>query len=587
MIIFKNLLFLLTPKEFKFAGLLLIMILIMTLLDVIGVASILPFIAVLTNPNIVETNSILNAVFKSLSIFGVENNQQFLFALGVMVFILLVISLVIKSITTYVQAYFSKMCEYSISKRLIEKYLHQPYSWSLNRHSSELGTTILSEVNRVVGAGLAPMMEVISRLAVTIGLVILIIVVNPKLALIISVSLGVAYGLIFYFVKKYLAKIGKQTQKNNQLRFLSVNDAFSAIKEIKTGGLEQIFIKQFSKPAKIFAKNETIIQAISQIPRYILEIVAFGGILLMLLYMMSQTNDLSKVLPIISLYVFAGYRLMPSVQQIYHSFTNIIFVGPSLEKLCNDLKNLKLIDNKQNKEKLPFEKKISLKKIYYNYPNASQTSLSNINLTIPAKSTIGIIGATGSGKTTMIDIILGLLEPQKGTLEIDGNIITKKNMRSWQRSIGYVPQNIYLTDDTIAANIAFGVEAETINQKLVENAAKTANLHEFVINELPEKYEATIGERGVRLSGGQRQRIGLARALYHKPQVVIMDEATSALDYQTEEIVMDAIKLLGNNTTIILIAHRLNTLKHCNIIYKLDKGELVDQGTFDELINNK
>ena len=303
--------------------------------------------------------------------------------------------------------------------------------------------------------------------------------------------------------------------------------------------------------------------------------------------MMSQTNDLSKVLPIISLYVFAGYRLMPSVQQIYHSFTNIIFVGPSLEKLCNDLKNLKLIDNKQNKEKLPFEKKISLKKIYYNYPNASQTSLSNINLTIPAKSTIGIIGATGSGKTTMIDIILGLLEPQKGTLEIDGNIITKKNMRSWQRSIGYVPQNIYLTDDTIAANIAFGVEAETINQKLVENAAKTANLHEFVINELPEKYEATIGERGVRLSGGQRQRIGLARALYHKPQVVIMDEATSALDYQTEEIVMDAIKLLGNNTTIILIAHRLNTLKHCNIIYKLDKGELVDQGTFDELINNK
>ncbi|MDB3974589.1 ABC transporter ATP-binding protein/permease [Candidatus Pelagibacter sp.] len=585
--IFKNLLFLLTPQELKSAGLLLIMIIIMALLDVIGVASILPFMAVLTNPNLIETNLILNSFFKSLSIFGVENNNQFLFALGVIVFVLLVISLVFKSITIYLQAYFSKMCEYSISKRLIEKYLHQPYSWSLNRHSSELGTTILSEVNRVIGSGLSPMIEVISRLLVTIGLVILIIVANPKLALIISVSLGVAYGLIFYFVRKYLAKIGKQTQKNNQLRFLSVNDAFSAIKEIKTGGLEQIFIKQFSKPAKTFAKNETIIQAISQIPRYILEIVAFGGILLMLLYMISQTNDLSKVLPIITLYVFAGYRLMPSVQQIYHSFTNIVFIGPSLEKLCNDLKNLKLIDNNQNKEKLLFEKKISLKKIYYNYPNASQTSLSNINLTIPAKSTVGIIGTTGSGKTTMIDIILGLLEPQKGTLEIDDKIITKKNMRSWQRSIGYVPQNIYLIDDTIAANIAFGVEAGTINQKLVENAAKTANLHEFVINELPEKYETTIGERGVRLSGGQRQRIGLARALYHKPQVVIMDEATSALDYQTEEIVMDAIKLLGKNTTIILIAHRLNTLKHCNIIYKLDKGELVDQGTFDELINNK
>tara|TARA_Y100000389_G_scaffold203271_1_gene251180 strand:+ start:188 stop:1951 length:1764 start_codon:yes stop_codon:yes gene_type:complete len=585
--IFKNLLLLLTPKEFKFAGLLLIMILIMTLLDVVGVASILPFIAVLTNPNLIETNSILNAVFKFLSIFGVENNDQFLFALGVIVFILLVTSLVFKSITTYAQAYFSKMCEYSISKRLIEKYLHQPYSWSLNRHSSELGSTILSEVNRVIGAGLAPMIEVISKLAVTIGLVALIIVVNPKLALIISFSLGVAYGLIFYFVRRYLAKIGMQTQKSNHLRFLSVNDAFSAIKEIKTAGLEQIFIKQFSKPAKTFAKNETIIQAISHIPRYILEIVAFGGILLILIYMMSQTNDLSRVLPLISLYVFAGYRLMPSVQQIYHSFTNIVFIGPSLEKLCNDLKNLKLIDNKKNEEKLPFDKKISLKNIYYNYPNASQTSLSNINLTISTKSIVGIIGATGSGKTTMVDIILGLLEPKKGTLEIDGKIITKKNLRSWQRCIGYVPQNIYLIDDTIAANIAFGVEAEKINQKLVQNAAKIANLHEFVTNELPEKYETTIGERGVRLSGGQRQRIGLARALYHKPQVVIMDEATSALDLQTEEIVMDAIKLLGNNITIILIAHRLNTLKCCNIIYKLDKGKVVEQGTFNELINNK
>ena len=280
--------------------------------------------------------------------------------------------------------------------------------------------------------------------------------------------------------------------------------------------------------------------------------------------------------------------MLPALQQIYGSFTQLAFVGPSVNKLYEDLKNLKPINTNQDQGVLPLNKKISLKNIYYNYPNTSQVALEGINISISAKSIVGIIGPTGSGKTTTVDIILGLLEAQKGTLEVDEKIITKQNSRSWQRSIGYVPQHIYLFDDTVAANIAFGVEPKDIDQEAVEKACRVANLHNFITDELPKKYQTITGERGIRLSGGQRQRIGIARALYHNPKVLILDEATSALDNKTEKAVMDAVNNLNKEITIILITHRLNTVKNCDVIFKLEKGQLVGQGTYEELnIDNK
>ena len=581
----KKLLFLLTPHEQKKAGLLLILILIMALLDMIGVASILPFMAVLTNPSFIETNSILNKMFQASSIFGVENNQQFLFVLGVLVFVILIISLMVKSLTVYVQTRFVQMQEYSIGKRLIEGYLHQPYSWFLGRHSADLGKTILSEVGQVIGGCMRPLMELIAKGMVSISLITLLIIADPKLALVIGSTLAGTYGLIFYFIRKYLNKIGNERLKNNQLRFTAVSEAFGAAKEIKVGGLEKTYIKIFSDSAKIFAQTQASSEVIAQLPRFILEAIAFGGILLITLYTMGQSNSFNSAIPILSLYVFAGYRLMPALQQIYTSFTKLTFVGPSLDQLHNDFKNLKPFNHSQDKNKLSFNKTIILKNIFFNYPNTSRTALKNINLSIPAKSTVGLIGPTGSGKTTTVDIILGLLEAQKGTLEVDEQVITKYNSRDWRRSIGYVPQYIYLADDSVAVNIAFGVEPNNIDYAAVEKAAKIANLHEFVMDELPKQYQTKIGERGVRLSGGQRQRIGIARALYHNPKVLILDEATSALDNQTEKAVMDAISNLSKDITIILIAHRLNTVKKCDKIYLLEKGELKSQGTFEELIN--
>ena len=248
--------------------------------------------------------------------------------------------------------------------------------------------------------------------------------------------------------------------------------------------------------------------------------------------------------------------------------------------------NLSPYSTNQSKEKLPLNKGIVLKNLHFNYPKSSRTALKNINFIINARSTVGIVGATGSGKTTTVDIILGLLEANKGTLEVDGKIINKHNIKAWQRSIGYVPQQIFLSDDTVAANIAFGVNSENINEEAVKHASKLANLHEFVVNELPLKYQTTVGERGIRLSGGQRQRIGIARALYHNPQVLILDEATSALDNLTERAVMDAVQTLRKNLTIILIAHRLSTVRNCDNILLLEKGEIKEQGTFEELIKN-
>jgi ABC-type bacteriocin/lantibiotic exporter with double-glycine peptidase domain len=581
---FKKLLFILTPTERKRAGLLLIMTITMALLDTIGIASILPFVAVLTSPILIETNIILNTMFQAFSRFGVITNEEFLFILGILVFVLLITSIIFKALTTYVQVQFVQMLEFSVGKQLVKGYLNQTYNWFLSRNSTDIGKTILSEVAQVVTNGVNPLMELITKGILAILIITLLVAIDLKLALIISLSLGCVYLLIFYFVRNFLNRSGEERLKNNQLRFTTVSETFGAIKEIKVRGLEEVYINGFSNSAQIYARTLASSQAIAQLPRFILEAITFGGILLIIIYMMAQTGSFNNSLPIISLYVFAGYRLIPALQQIYISFTQLTFVRPSINKLHSDLKNLKLFNQNQVQEIITFNKSITLNHIHYDYPNTLKSTLKDINLIIPSKSIVGLVGPTGCGKTTTVDIILGILQPQKGTLEIDGRVITEQNLRSWQQLIGYVPQHIYLSDDTIEANIAFGEKIEDINQDMVEKASKIANLHQFVADELPKKYQTIIGERGVRLSGGQRQRIGIARALYHDPKVLILDEATSALDNQTEEAVMNAIYSISKDITIIIIAHRLNALKNCDIIFKLDKGSLKEKVTLKNLI---
>ncbi len=583
----KKLKALLTLPEQKSAGLLMVMILSMAFLDMLGVASILPFMTVLSNPDLLQTNSFLKNAFIASQNIGIQTSEQFLWALGVLVFALLIISLTFKALTNYAINRFALMREYSISKRLLEGYLHQPYVSFLNLNSADLGKRILSEVQVVIGSVMIPLMTLTAQSTVALALLLLLILVDSLLALTAGLVLGLAYVGIFVLMSDWLKCLGQARIKANQERFTVVSEAFGAAKEVKVGGLEQIYIQRFARPAETFAKAQATASAIGHLPRYALEAVAFGGMLLVILYLLSKSGSFASALPIIAVYSFAGYRLMPALQQIYQAFTQIRFASNALDVLHKDLTNL--LTSKPylgHTTRLPLRQNIILDKVSFRYPSAPQLALKCIDLTIPVRSTVGFVGATGSGKTTVVDVILGLHEPQEGSLIVDDQTITAANLRNWQSTIGYVPQQIYLADCSVAANIAFGVNNDDIDQQSIERAAKIANLHEFVRNELPQGYETRVGERGVRLSGGQRQRIGIARALYHRPKVLILDEATSALDNLTEQAVMEAVNNLGHEITIILVAHRLSTVRLCDRIYLLDRGEVKAFGTYDELTAN-
>ena len=574
----------LTPSERKQFYLLLSLILIMALLDVLGIASILPFMSLLTNQELLETNIFLIKLYKIANKFGVTNTNDFIIVLGLLTFLLLILSLIVKALTTYAQLRFTLMREFSIGKRLIEGYLHQPYSWFLSKNSANLGKTILSEANLVIYGAIIPMMTLIAQGTVTLAIITLIIFLDPMLALRVGLVLVTCYAIIFFVLKKLVSRIGAERLRDNELRFNVISEAFGASKEVKFGGLEKVYIDRFKIPAKNYAKNLALVQIISQLPRYFLEAIAFGGLIIISSVLVINGKDFNNIIPLLSLYVFAGYRLIPALQQIYSSFTQLNFSKPALYSLNKDLMSLKFSEPvKKTHKAIKLNKQLTFKNISYKYPKTEKYVLNDVSLNIPANSKIGIVGITGGGKTTLIDLLLGLLTPTHGKIFVDDNMLKSDNMRNWQKSIGYVPQQIYLADDTVTSNIAFGIDVNNIDHQALEKAAKIANLHNFVISELPSGYSTIIGERGVRLSGGQRQRIGLARSLYHKPDVLILDEATSSLDNITEKMVIEEINNLEDKITIIIIAHRLSTVKNCDKIFLLEKGKIKIEGNYEEL----
>ncbi len=586
--IFRKIWSLLDARERRRAAIVFGLLVLVALVDVLGVASVMPFIAVLANPDVVETNRYLAPVYDAL---GFQSREQFLFVLGFAFFFVLMISLALRALGFWAQLRFSQNREFTWSSRLVGGYLRQPYEWFLNRHSADLATTVLAEVRQVISGALFPAMRLIAHVLLVIFLFALLIVVDPVLAVAASVALGGSYLTISMVLRRRLRRIGAERRLANQARFHVVQEAFGGIKDLKIKGLEEALVGRFRTPAQVLANRQISAGLIAELPSFAMQALLFGGVMLILLYLMAARGSFQEALPVIAVYAFAGYRLMPALQIIYQEASQMRFSEAALDSLCTDFASLETEAQggrgeraQEMRERLPLRETLVLEDVVYGYPGTDRSAVDHLSLDIPAFNTVGLVGSTGSGKTTTVDLVLGLLRPREGRIWIDGEVLTDDRVRLWQRSLGYVPQQIFLSDDTVAGNIAFGLPEEQIDMNAVERAAKIANLHDFVVQELPQGYQTRVGERGVRLSGGQRQRIGIARALYHDPDVLILDEATSALDNLTERAVMEAVQNLSKRKTIILIAHRLTTVRNCDRIFMLEHGRLVGSGTYDELV---
>jgi ABC-type bacteriocin/lantibiotic exporter with double-glycine peptidase domain len=559
---------------------------LMALIDLVGVAAVLPFLAVAADPGIVLENAVLAEVY---AWSGVSSDREFLILLGGLVLAFILAGMVVKLFGQYRIIRFSHSRNHSFSRRLLAHYLAQPYAWHLSQNSAGLGAAILSDCDRVVSSALLPALRALAQIASLLFLIGFLIMISPGVALSSALGLCATYTLIFFFVRRQLARLGERQIQANADRYRVAQEAFGGIKEVKLMGLEARYSDRYEDPVHKYVEAIAMSQIISELPRFLLEAIAFGGLVLIILgLLILQEARLADVLPTLGVFGFAVLKIFPSIQQIYHAFSQMRFATPVLAKLHAELLDASNVENSDQTFAAPLllSCHLSLEDIHFVYPAAGRAALAGLSLLIKANTTVGIVGGTGAGKTTAVDLILGLLTPNKGRIVVDEAPLGPDSMRAWQNAIGYVPQQIFLTDDSVAANIAFGLPPEARDMAAVERAARLAELHDFVIRDLPQGYNTAVGERGVRLSGGQRQRIGIARALYHDPSVLILDEATSALDNLTERAVMDAVANLAHAKTIIMIAHRLTTVRACDTIFLMENGKLVAQGTFDELIED-
>ncbi len=576
--------FIFTKSEIKESYFIFLGFLMVSILEIVGIASVVPFISTVLDTDIIHTNAYLMQLYK---ISGADSRESFLTIIGLVFLVLLLLSNAFQVFMMWRLTLFSNLQAHRISKRLLEQYLRRPYSFFLGQNTSNLSKNILHEVSRAVGGVFLQIMNVIAKAIMVVAIFIFLIVVDAKIAIVTILVYGGIYLIIYNLVKDRTKRMGILVTEANSKRFKIADEGMSSIKDIKLNHNESFFIDLFSKSSKIFAINNSIQVIIGSFPRYILEIVSFGMIVGIIVYMSMNEYNSSEIIPIVSVYAMSGYKLMPALQQIYVSIATMKYNISAVDILINDFKDDYNIEKKQNlnSSRMFFLDKLNLNNLYFSYPSRKENVINGLDLSIGSGSIVGIAGKTGSGKTTLVDIILGLLTKKSGEFNIDGSEVLNNNVRSWQKNIGYVPQNIYIIDDTIANNIAFSVSKEDIDFNKVEFVAKLAKLDDFILN-LPDKYETNVGERGVCISGGQRQRIGIARALYNDPLVLVLDEATSALDGITEREILNSIHSISRKITIIMIAHRISTLKRCDAIHIMDEGRIIDSGTYKYLMSN-
>jgi HlyD family secretion protein len=577
----------LDSSQIKILILLQILVIFSSIMEVLGVASIAPFMAIVVDPQILEKNAMLKAVF---DFFNFQSRETFLVATGYMVFTFILVGNLFILITNWCMYHFGNQLGRSISVSLYKSYLTKPYTFHVENNSSILGKNIFQEVTRVTNYIIIQMLILNSKV-VTIALILVgLFYVNTQVTLISSVFLGGSYVLVYVFIKRKIYNNGRELSHLSAEGYQLVSEGLGGIKEVKLYGKENVYIKTFDKNMKDFAELNTENSVIPMVPRYVLEIVAFGGIVLSIVILLKSGHELVAFLPMLSLFAVAGIKIMPALQQAFYAVALMKSSFYSFDLIFYDIVQTEQVgdaakDEHLSGEKIKLDHSVEIKNLVFSYPNSKAPILNHLNLVIPAGRSVALVGPSGSGKSTAIDILLSLLDPTNGDILIDGKKLDSSMRRSWQNAIGYVPQHVYLQDATFLENIAFGIPADKVNMDRLKNAAQLAKLDQF-IESRPNGYQTRIGERGVQLSGGQRQRIGIARALYNEASILVFDEATSALDGITENEIMDSINELVGERTIIMVAHRLSTVKSCHTIYLIDSGKVTSSGTYEELKSN-
>ncbi|WP_371170234.1 ABC transporter ATP-binding protein [Aliiroseovarius sp. 2305UL8-7] len=575
---------LLTPRERKRGVLVIALALIMALFEVVGVASVFPFFLALSDPTSIQANQYLSYAYQ---FGGFTNTHSFLLSLALITFTFLVSSALIRSLGEYAMTRFVQMRRHSLGTRLMERYLHQPYAFFLGRHTGEMAKNILSEVEQVTMFALAPVLRITTSLATLLAILGFLLIMDPLIAVAAMVILGTAYATIFLTIRRLVTRNSARRVAADELRYTIAREALGGIKDIRILGKEDAYIQQFREPSIEVSRMQAANLVLGQVPKYLVEAIGFGGMLILCVALLSTLGPAAStaaILPKLGVYAFAGYRMLPSVQGIYRAMVEFRFGAGAVDILYDDMDLLAPVPRSERSfAPMGLKREVALRNVGFSYAGGSQ-GIADISFTITAGMSVGIVGGTGAGKTTLIDLLLGLLSPKEGKISVDGTNLNGTNVQDWQASIGYVPQSIFLADMSIAENIALGTPCAEIDMARVRQCAKLAQLAEFIEGTLPEGYDTCIGEAGVRLSGGQRQRIGIARALYRDPDILVFDEATSALDGITEREVMQAIAALHGHKTIVMIAHRMSTVAACDKIILLDQGRIAGCGSYAELI---
>lgn len=583
--VFKKMFSIISPEERPRAYFLVTLMIFSAGFDMFGVAAVFPFIAVLSNPSYVTTHPQLYAIYHWM---GFSSLRMFFLLLGSVVLTILIVSNFFAAFTMWKILQFGNMQEHALSSRLLRQYLNKPFIFFLENNAAALIKNLFSEVSVVTNEIIISGMRFLAKLSAVFVLTAFLVVVNPLFALILLVVLGGTYFVIAFSIRKILEKKGGVRASSNELRYKIALEGIGAIQDIKLMGLSGFILKKYDLPSEKFAQARATTMSLSELPRYFIEVIAFGGILLFLLVTILIGGDLNHIVPVLATYAYAGVRLLPSLHAMYSAGSSIRFGLPAADALLKDLasKKPRSLDITNTREAIELHRTISFENVSFQYPNKTTFAIQNVNLSIPVGSSIGIVGTTGAGKTTIINLLLGLLLPYSGQIRIDDMVLTDNNLSSWQKLIGYVPQNVYLTDESIACNIAFGSSEKDVDYNLLQKVVLFSCLSDF-INSLPQGLLTLVGDRGINLSGGQKQRIGIARALYRNPSLLILDEATSALDNITEKTVLNNIHQYAPANTLIMIAHRLTTIKQCDQICMLrNGGEIIGLGSYAFLVEN-